>query len=136
MSSRTQKRIAELARHPRELFLLDAIGALSTAFLIGVVLTRFESWIGLPRSILYSLAGIAITFSLYSFTCSRFELKAPRLALGLIILGNSFYCALTLSLLILFREDLTVWAYLYFLGEIAVILTLIALECAVFRKLR
>lgn len=136
MSSRFQEWVAEFTRKPRKLFQLDGAGALLTAFMVGGVLVSVDHWIGLPRAVLFSLGGIALAFAIYSFTCSRFELKSIRLALGLIILGNSFYCALTMCLMILFRTDLTPWGYAYFLLELGVLFTLIALESAVFRKIR
>ena len=52
--------IAEL--NPKKLFLIDGFGAIISAFLLGVVLVKFEEKIGVPVSVLYLLATIPLFF--------------------------------------------------------------------------
>jgi hypothetical protein len=45
--------------NPNRVFLVDAIGALLTAFFLFSILAQFESFFGMPSKILYLLSGIA-----------------------------------------------------------------------------
>ncbi len=43
---------------PKQLFLLDAFGALLSAFFLGFVLVKYQVYIGMPENVLYILALI------------------------------------------------------------------------------
>lgn len=109
---------------PKTIFLIDGIGALLSAILLGLVLTRFESFFGLPKNVLYVLSGIAVLFSIYSLTNAviKPDKSAPRLRF--IAVANLLYCVLTVVLLIAFYQQLTVYDLLYFVGELLIILSL------------
>jgi hypothetical protein len=42
--------------------LIDSLGALLSALILGLVLTRWESVFGMPKRVLYFLAAIAAVF--------------------------------------------------------------------------
>jgi len=110
----------------KNLFLIDSLGALTTAFLLGVVLVRLESIFGMPPNVLYSLAAVAVGFMIYSLVCYQAVRENWQLFLRAIAIANLLYCVLTLALVIYFWADLTMLGVAYFFGE-AIIVTSLAL---------
>jgi hypothetical protein len=45
---------------PKTLFLIDAIGAVLSTVLLGIVLVAFEKYIGMPTNVLYALAATSL----------------------------------------------------------------------------
>jgi hypothetical protein len=120
-----------LCRNPKILFLIDAIGALTSAVLLFFVLRHFNEIIGLPQSTLSVLSAFAAVFFLYSATCAIW-LKAHFFPfLYLIATANLLYVVLTLSLLGLYWSEVTHLGLIYFFGEIALISGLAFLEITV-----
>lgn len=113
---------------PKQLFLIDSFGALLTAFMLGIVLARLESFFGMPRDILYILSLIACVFALYSFICYRFTPVNWPLFLRIIAIANLAYCVLTISCIIYLYQLLTIWGLIYFLLESIVIVVLVSIE--------
>ena len=118
----------------KTIFLVDACGALVSAIIIGLVLPRVVSLIGLPIPTLQILAAIALTSAAYSFSCYWILPPARRL-LATIIIGNLLYCVLTASILVTRFDEMTMWGILYFVAEILIIFSLVAVELNVFRKM-
>ena len=117
-----------LMNQPKKIFLLDGVGALVSAFFLGVVLVRFENLIGMPLNVLYLLAIIPCFFAVYSFYC-HFVLKNNwSVFLKIIAVANLSYCILTIGLLFVYYQSLSVLGLLYFLVEQMLIGILIALE--------
>lgn len=112
----------------RKLFLLDSAGALLTAVLTGFVLVSMQSIFGMPRKPLLFLSSIAFMFSVYSLLCYFFVRKWPAPFLKMIAFMNFLYCCLTLALVVYHRDLVTIWGWLYFLGEAVVIISLVMLE--------
>ena len=113
---------------PKKIFLLDAVGALVSAFFLGVVLVRFEKLVGMPLNILYLLAIIPCFFAVYSIYC-HFALKRNwSVFLRIIAVANLLYCILTMGLLFVYYQSLSVLGLLYFLVEQFLIGILIAIE--------
>lgn len=112
----------------KRLFLIDGIGALLTACLLYFAVAGFQSVFGMPTAVVEPLAIVAVVFSIYSLSC-HFALTAnPRPFLLIIALANSIYCVVTGALLFVYRDQLTVWGFLYFSGEILIIAALVFLE--------
>lgn len=118
----------KITSNPKLVFLLDCLGALLSAFLLGVVLTSFEPIFGMPRKILYGLAALAGLFAIYSFWNYRWFKENWRPYLRGIAIVNLLYCCLTAALVIYFRQELTKWGFLYFLQEMVVIIVVVMLE--------
>jgi len=118
----------KLTKNPKQLFLIDAIGALVSAFFLGVVLVQFESSIGMPRNILYLLALLPCFFAAYSFLCHFLIHNNWRTFLMIIALANTSYCILTIGLLIVHYRNLTILGLLYFLLELLIVGILITAE--------
>ena len=109
-----------ITSNPKHLFLLDCLGALLSAFLLGVVLPSFEPIFGMPNKILYGLAALAGLFAIYSFwNHVRFKENWRPYLQGIAVV-NLLYCGLTAALVVYFRQELTKWGLLYFLLEMLV----------------
>ncbi|MGJ3235773.1 hypothetical protein [Marivirga sp.] len=119
---------------PTKIFLLDSLGALLTTILIGVVLTNFQEYIGMPLDILFTLAGVALIFCVYSISCFVFLKKNWKPFLKAIAIANLLYCLATTVLIITFYPQLTILGLLYFIGEIIVIVVLVYFEFLVWHK--
>jgi FtsH-binding integral membrane protein len=110
----------------RRLFLVDGIGALTSAVMLGLVLTTLEPVFGMPSRVLVPLAIVAGLFAVYSLACHRMNL-GPAFLQGIAV-ANSVYCGVTLALVVAYRDSLTWLGIAYFAGEILVILGLVAAE--------
>lgn len=119
---------------PRQMFLVDSLGALVSALLLGIILVRFNDVFGLPVRVLYPLAAIALTFCLYSLGCYLLVRKKAKPYLQLIAVLNLLYCLLTIILVYYHHSMLSVLGYLYFMGEIIIITLLAYIELSVAPK--
>jgi len=112
----------------KQLFLVDGLGAVVTALLLSQVLARWEPLFGMPKSVLFVLAGIAGCFAVYSLLCHFLVEKNWRPYLRGIAIANTLYCCLTLGLVVYRYEALTWLGIAYFLGEIMLVLFLVTVE--------
>lgn len=113
---------------PKQLFLLDGVGACLTAFLLVVVVARFDDFFGMPRGVVFCLSGVASVFAVCSLGSYFFVNDAWRLFLKRIAIANLLYCCLTLGLTVAYWQRLTGWGISYFLLEIVVVSSLAAVE--------
>ena len=107
---------------------LDSAGALISAIMLGVVLVYFKKYIGMPTGILYTLAGIALIFCLYSGISATVVKGDQRPFLLVIAIANFLYCGLTGILVLVFHRPLTHFGILYFVLEIIIVLMLVRWE--------
>ena len=119
---------------PGKLFLIDGFGALLSAFLLGVILTRFESTFGMPREALYYLAALPCFFALYDLVCYFRVSENWRPFLKAITIANLLYCCLSIGFLLLHYSSLTALGWLYFLLELAIVVVLASMELQKARK--
>jgi hypothetical protein len=112
----------------QKLFFIDGIGALVSVVLLAAVLPYFEAYIGMPRSELYRLAVLPCFYAAYSLTCAIFTPQNSGLWLRGIACANLFYVGLTVVLLLLNRQIIKPWGWLYFFGEAVVIVGLAYVE--------
>lgn len=109
---------------PKRIFLIDAVGALTSAFLLAIVLVYFQTYIGLTISNLYLLAGLAALFFIYSFSSFLWAKDNWRFWMRGIALINLSYCILTLILCFLHYPEMKPLGWIYFIGESAIVLSL------------
>lgn len=120
-----------LRLNERTVFLMDGLGAVASSAVMGLVLPPLSSRLGLPREILYSFAAAGAAFAVYSLSCYFLVRNLRRPLLAAIMLGNLIYCAMSAALF--FKvEGLTTWGRAYLVGEILVILGVVAIEAKVF----
>ncbi|KIC01530.1 hypothetical protein OA88_13565 [Flavobacterium sp. JRM] len=120
--------ISKLISNPKNIFLLDSIGAFLTAFLLGFVLVRFQDSFGMPQKTLYILSVIAFIYATYSLCCYLFISNKWRFYLNIIMIANALYCCLTTGLIIYHFHKLTLLGIIYFILEIIIIVFLVYLE--------
>ena len=112
----------------KKIFLIDSFGALLSAFLLGVVLVRFESTFGMPRKVLYFLSITACIFAIYSFMIYLLIKENWKPYLKIIAFANLIYCCLTIGLTLYFNKEVTNLGLIYFLAEVSVVITLAIIE--------
>lgn len=112
----------------KRLFLVDGVGALLSATLIGGVLASFPEVVGAPRKELLLLALPAVVFAIYSFSCYQWSGTRWRSFLRVIGWANIAYCLLTITFMYVYFESLTLAGMVYFVLEIVVVLELVSIE--------
>lgn len=120
--------------NPKILFLIDGFGALLSAFLLGVILVRFESSFGMPRKTLYFLAALPCFFVVYDFICYRIVGENWRPFLKAIAVANLMYCCVSVALLVDHYSKLTDLGVAYFLIEIVILIVLSGIELKIASK--
>ncbi len=118
---------------PKTIFLIDGLGAILSAFLLGVVLIHYQELIGMPEKVLYFLAFIPCLFIIYSFSCFFFLRDNWRSFLKYIALANFLYCILSIAMMMVHRDSLTTLGYTYFVIEIIVVLIVVGVEYQVYK---
>lgn len=118
----------KLLSAPRLLFLIDGGGALLSAFLLGVVLVRWESVFGIPARVLYVLAAFPVLFAVYDGYAYRRAGNRPAPYLRRIAGANWGYCLVSIGLAWFHRSTITGLGWAYLLGEIAIVIALAGLE--------
>lgn len=119
----------------KKLLLIDAIGALLSALLLTVVLTRFESAFGMPKKVSYLLGLIAFIFAAYSLLSYVLTRTIWKAYLRIIAFSNLVYCCVTIGVVIYFKNELTSLGFIYFLAEIGIIVILANFELNVSSKI-
>lgn len=127
--------VEETVAETKSLFLVDALGALFTACMVGMVLPKFAYLIGMSERILLVLSIVALFFSVYSFGCYWRKTTDWRF-LASIAAANIVYCIATLSIVAWQFEQLTLLGIGYFLGEATLIIILVVYECKAVLQLR
>lgn len=118
----------------KNLFLLDSLGALLSAIMLGLVLTKYENFFGMPADVLHVLAIIPCVFALYSFLFFLIKTKKERLFLTIIAVANLLYCCLTTFYIFQFYQKLTIWGLFYFIAEIIFVVVLALYEMKIALK--
>lgn len=118
----------------KNIFFLDGIGALISTFLLGFVLIKLQTLIGMPQHLLELLAAFALIFAIYSFSMQIFKPKNWQWFLRIIAYTNLTYCIITLLLIVAQFNSLTFLGITYFLVEIVVILALVKIEFQTIRR--
>ncbi len=114
--------------HPRKLFLLDALGAVTSAILLGIVLVKLEWIFGIPESTLYFLAFLPCLFAIYDLYCFfQISSRVGIFLKGLAIINLS-YCCLSIGLATYHYEKITIWGWTYILLEILIVTLLAIIE--------
>lgn len=123
-----QNLLKKFTGHPKMLLLTDGIGALFSAFMLGIVLVHLQRYFGMPPHILRFLGGLAALYAGYSFTVYFTARQVFSWHFYIIAAANLTHCFLTLGLLCKFQNEITLFAWLYFIGEISIVLFLVYLE--------
>lgn len=126
--------IKRISTNHKNIFLLDAFGALLTAFLLFFVLRTFSTFFGLSKTTLEYLSLLAVIFSIYSFSCFFLLNNNWKSYLKIICIANMLYCLLTFEIILYYYQNISVFGIAYFFGEILVIAGLVFLEIRIIKK--
>ena len=126
--------ITKAELNPKKLFLIDGFGAILSAFLLGVVLVKFEEIFGIPTSVLYFLATIPIFFVIYDVFCYQKHLKIGLLLKGIAVL-NILYCCISIGLISCHFSSITILGWTYVIVEVILVSFLAMIEFRVGRKI-
>ena len=123
--------LTKIQQNPKKLFLIDGFGAILSAFMLGVILVRFEALFCIPSSALYILAIIPLFFTLYDiYSFKQKHSKTNVLLKGIAIL-NLLYCCISLGFAFYRFNSITYIGWSYILIEITIILLLAFIEFSV-----
>jgi len=126
--------ITKAELNPKKLFLIDGFGAILSAFLLGVVLVKFEEIFGIPTSVLYFLATIPIFFVIYDVFCYHKHLKIGLLLKGIAVL-NILYCCISIGLISYHFSSITILGWTYIIVEIILVSFLAMIEFRVGKRI-
>ncbi|MDG1333768.1 MAG: hypothetical protein P8P74_15635 [Crocinitomicaceae bacterium] len=118
----------------KKLFLVDGIGAVVSAVLLGIVLVQFQVYFGIPTSTLYFLAALPCAFAIYDFYCFFKVDKQLEKYLKGIALVNYAYCVLSIGLAIYHSASITYLGWGYVLLEVMIVIGLATFELETARK--
>ena len=130
-----KQEIEKLVVNPKKLFVIDGVGALLSAFLLGVVLVWLEKYIGIPSSTLFFLACLPVFFAVYDYYCYKKEREKLGRLLQLIGILNVLYCFLSMGFAVYHYQTITNLGWIYISIEILIILALAVLEFKVAKKI-
>lgn len=128
MIKRVTEIVLKLAQKPKNLFLVDAIGAMLTTVLLVVILINFNHYFGINKTTFSYLSLFVAFLFVYSTTCFFFLKDNWALYIRIISCANLLYCILTLGLMILNHDTVTTIGMTYFLIEITIIIGLVYIE--------
>lgn len=124
-----------LTGNPRMMLLIDAIGAFFTAFMLGIVLTNYTDVFGMPKNVLQPLAIAALCFALYSFIGYLFT-NTYKPYIRVIAFANLCYCLASTIITVKYYQSLSISGIMYFIGEIAIILSMVYIELRVANSIK
>ncbi|MGG6232245.1 hypothetical protein [Tenacibaculum sp. SDUM215027] len=130
-----KKLLKNIPKKPKKLFLIDGLGAILSAFLLGVVLVNFESIIGIPPSTLYLLAVLPIFFAVYDFYCYQKTDNSLKPFLRGIAILNLLYCCLSIGVAFYHFKTITSIGWGYILVEVSIIIILSIVELTIAKRL-
>ncbi|MEW4567783.1 hypothetical protein AB1L88_07940 [Tautonia sp. JC769] len=122
-------------RHPRRLFLIDGLGALVSAAMLGVVLVRLESVFGVPPRMLLVLAIFPVFFAVYDFACFLLDPRSPGRLLRPIGLANLSYVVIGMILMVRHSDFIMLPGWIYLVSEMLIVAALGFAELQVSRQL-
>jgi hypothetical protein len=112
----------------KQLFLIDAVGALLTACLLLLLAGEWNRYIGMPKLVLNYLSVAAMIFSFYSISCYVLGKLHWTFYLRIICFANLLYCLTTGVLVVYHYRQLTWLGIGYFIAEIVIISFLVFVE--------
>lgn len=122
-------RIASLFfKNPHKLLLVDAAGALLSAFMLGIVLPGFEPFFGIPAATLYVLAILPLGFLLFDLLAYGLGRSNMALCLRIISVLNLLYVLLSIASALLVQDQLKWPGMIYLAGELCLVAWLAVLE--------
>jgi hypothetical protein len=123
-----------LESNPRKLFLWDGLGALVSAFLLGIVLVKVQDLVGIPSSTLYVLASLPIAFSLFDGYCYWNKKLNVPFCLKVMATVNVLYCILSIGYMLFHIKNMTYLGVMYIVLEVCVVMLLATIEWRISKR--
>ena len=117
----------------KNVFLFDAVGAVLSAILTGLVLPYYFEVTGLRAETLYGLVFFPIVYAIYSLSCYFFVQQTKAWMLRTIISANLFYGFVSAGI-IFFYDGLTSWGQVTLATELLIVLAVAKIEMKVYKK--
>lgn len=114
--------------NPKKVFLFDGIGAIISAFLLGIVLVKMECYFGIPKSALYFLASLPCLFAIYAIFCYLKIDENIGTFLNVIAIANLLYCALSIGLALYHFYTITPLGWAYLITETIIVSAIASFE--------
>lgn len=121
--------------NPRTLFLIDGLGAILSAFMLGIVLVKLERLFGIPTSTLYFLAIFPVFFAIFDFYCYQKKTGDLGRFLKIIAILNVLYCCVSVGFTFYHIETITSLGWMYICIEVLIILILSLFELKTAKKI-
>ena len=114
----------------KKVFQLDLVGAVLSAIILGLILPFWQPCFGIPLAVLRLLAFCAIFLSVFDLACIFLLKKESRIqyAVSTIIGLNVMYLLLSIIVIIMHWDLITLWGHGYLFLEIVVLIGLIYFE--------
>jgi len=114
----------------KKVFQLDLVGAVLSAIILGLILPLWQPCFGIPLAVLRLLAFCAIFLSVFDLACIFLLKKESRIqyAVSTIIGLNVMYLLLSIIVIIMHWDLITLWGHGYLFLEIVVLIGLIYFE--------
>ena len=128
MENGKQTLLNKLIINPKQIFLIDAFGALLTTFLLFGILAQLQQYFGMPNKILYLLSGIAFCLFIYSISCHMLIKSNWKPFLRILMICNLLYSLVSLIMIIKHSEKLAELGWVYFILELMVIGIIVTME--------
>ena len=113
---------------PRRLLALDAVGALFTAILLGLVLVRFSAAFGVSERTFHFLAGFAAAICIHSLALALLDPPEWVARVKAMAVINLAYAGVVLDVVVTRLGAITLLGAAYFVGEALVIGAIAAYE--------
>ncbi len=120
--------------NPNQLFVVDGLGALSSATLLFFIVGEYEYFFGIPKTTSHMLSLIALLISIHSLACRLMVKRKRKTFLLAIAIANVSYIIFTAGFLIYYYHQLNRLGMLYFFSEMAIIMALVYLELSFTNK--
>ena len=127
--------LEKFTSNPTQLFIIDGFGAILSAFLLGIVLVKFENIFGIPSKTLYALAAMPVFFAFYDLYCIRNKKDDLGYFMKGIAKINLTYCCVSILFAFYHLETITIFGWSYLIIEILIIIILSIIEYKVAMRL-
>lgn len=130
-----KKLFVKLEQDPKSIFIVDGIGALITAFSLGVVLMNLEGIFGIPKTTLRVLAIVPVLYVVYDCVSYFKAGKQVSYYLKGIAILNLMYCPLSIGLALYDGQRITLLGWTYLIIEVLVIFAIAIFELSLAKRL-
>ncbi len=125
--------IERFKTNPKKLLIIDGVGAIISAFLLGVVLVKFENIFGIPKQTLYILASLPVLFAIYDLYAFKQENNKIYMFIKNIALLNILYCFISIGFAFYHIETIKFFGWIYIIVEIFIVAILASIELKISR---